>query len=514
MNTDVKILVVDDEQSILEIFKEYLKRNSFIVFTTDNGYEALDIVSQKEIDCCFLDISMPIMDGTELAKKIHQYDNTIPIVIMTGNPTLDNAILTLKNGVIDFLTKPFSMKQMSLTINRAIRERESLANNILLKEQAKKNEQLLKINQETQKKIQDMQIMNLILQELDHVTTSKDLFNKLVQLSGGITNCDQAHLCLSIKDKAGHTIIASYFKGKNESEVDLGLIERHINNKISKDDMPIILRSNNGSDNVMAIPLKIKGNLFGNLILLKKAARHSFKEKELYFMNFLSEKASYLIENLALYENIYQNLFSTLYAFVETIEARDSYTKQHSARVSRFAMAIARKIGCPQEDIDRLDVSGYLHDIGKIGIPDSILLKPDRLSDEEFEIIKKHPVIGSNIIGHLGMWLDEQKIIRHHHERFDGNGYPDHLKGEDIPFLSRIISVADAYDALTSDRSYRQKMSIDVALDIIKENSGSQFDSNVVDVFLDVYHLNDSNKILGEVAASQPLQHLSYNQRA
>jgi putative nucleotidyltransferase with HDIG domain len=502
MNTDVKILVVDDEQPILDIFKKYLTRDRFTVFATDNGYDALDIVSQKEIDCCFLDISMPVMDGKELAKKIHQYDNTIPMVVMTGYPTLDNAIITLKNGVADFLTKPFDMKQICFTIDRLMKERELLGNNILLKEQAQKNEQLLKINQETREKIQDMEVMNLILQELDHVTTSKDFFNKLAQLSGRITTCDQAHLCLSVQDKAGYTIIASYFNGKNESDVDLSLIERYINNKISKDDMPIILRHGNGSDNVMAIPLKIKGNLFGNLVLLKKDPRHSFKEKELYFMNFLSEKASYLIENLALYENIYQNLFSTLYAFVETIEARDPYTKQHSARVSQFAMAIAREIGCPQEDIDKLDVSGYLHDIGKIGTPDSILLKPGRLSDEEFEIIKKHPIIGSNIIAHLGMWVDEQKIIRHHHERFDGNGYPDHLKGENIPFLSRIISVADVYDALTSDRSYRKKMQDDVALNIIKENSGSQFDSNVVDVFLKVYHLNGSNIILEAAAAS------------
>lgn len=503
MDANVNILVVDDEQPILDIFKKYLKsKGRFTVFTTDNGYEAIDIVSQKEIDCCFLDISMPVMDGKELAKKIHQYDNTIPMVVMTGYPTLDNAIITLKNGVVDFLTKPFDMKQIYSTINRIMRERGLLADNILLKEQAKKNERLLKINQETHDKLQDMEIMNLILQELDHVTTSKDLFNKLVQLSGRVTTCDQAHLCLSVQGKAGHTIIASYFNGKNESDVNLDLIERYIDNKISKDNMPIILRRGNGCGNVMAIPLKIRGNLFGNLVLLKKDTRHDFKEKELYFMNFLSEKASYLIENLALYENIYQNLFSTLYAFVETIEARDPYTKQHSARVSQFAMAIAKRIGCPQEDIDRLDVSGYLHDIGKIGIPDSILLKPDRLSDEEFEIIKKHPVIGSNIIGHLGMWFDEQKIIRHHHERFDGNGYPDHLKGENIPFLSRIISVADVYDALTSNRSYRKKMPHDVALNIIKENSGSQFDSNVVDIFLEIYHLNDSNIILEAAAAS------------
>ena len=200
------------------------------------------------------------------------------------------------------------------------------------------------------------------------------------------------------------------------------------------------------------------------------------------------EKASFSIENLALYENIYENLFSTLYAFVETIEARDPYTKQHSASVSKFAMSIAKENGCSQEEISKLDISGNLHDIGKIGIPDSILLKPGRLTDEEYEIIKKHPVIGSNIIGHLGMWTEEQEIIRHHHEKFDGTGYPDRLKGEEIPFLARILSVADVYDALTTHRSYRRRMSNKAAADIIKENSGSQFDPEIVDIFVDLYN--------------------------
>jgi putative nucleotidyltransferase with HDIG domain len=234
----------------------------------------------------------------------------------------------------------------------------------------------------------------------------------------------------------------------------------------------------------MAIPLKIRSRVFGVLFLLARNGKRCFTEKELYLVNFLADKASFSIENLALYESIYENLFSTLYAFVEMIEARDPYTKQHSARVTKYAMLIAKNVGCSQEEMDTLNVSGNLHDIGKIGIPDNILLKPGPLTDDEYEVIKKHPGIGSNIIGHFDMWLDERRIIRHHHERWDGKGYPDRLKGEEIPFLSRILSVADVYDALTSDRSYRKKMSDDVAIKIIRENTGTQFDGAIVDIFL------------------------------
>jgi len=281
-----------------------------------------------------------------------------------------------------------------------------------------------------------------------------------------------------------YEIIASFFRDQNIEKSDAVHIEKKIAKKVANDGMPFLIRGNNGNGDTIAIPLKIKSSVFGILTSTIREETRCFSEKELYFLNLLVEKASFLTENLALYENIYENLFSTLYAFVETIEARDPYTKQHSANVSKYAMSIAKAYGCLQDEIARLNVSGNLHDIGKIGIPDSILLKPGRLTDEEYEIIKKHPVIGSNIIGHFGMWTDEQSIIRHHHERFDGKGYPDGLKGEEIPLLARILAVADVYDALTTDRSYRRKMPEHVAVKIIRENAGSQFDPKIVNIFL------------------------------
>jgi putative nucleotidyltransferase with HDIG domain len=488
MNEDLTIVIVDDEQPILDIFKQYLESTtSYTVLTTDDGAQALDMITHQPVDCCFLDLCMPNMDGIELASKIHQHDNTIPMTVMTGFPTMDNAIKTLKNGVVDFLTKPIDLAQISLTIQRMMREKSLLAHNILLKEEAKKNEKLLLVNQELQQKVNEVEVMNLILQELDQVATSNDLFNALVNLSGRITPCDEAHCAIFFSETSDCKTISSFVRNQEKTDPETSAINDTIMKRVANEGIPIIVNGQNGDGNTMAIPLKIRTNIFGALNLSINNSAVRFREKDLYFMNFIAEKASYLIENLALYENIFDNLFSTLYAFVETIEARDSYTKQHSTRVSHYAGIIAESMGCTQEDIDKLNVSGYLHDIGKIGIPDNILLKPGRLSDQEYEIIKNHPVIASNIISHFDLWLDEQKIIRHHHERFDGKGYPDCLKGEEIPFLSRILSVADVYDALTSDRSYRKRMPDENALKIIRENSGSQFDPKVVDLFLGLH---------------------------
>jgi len=492
MENPLNILIVDDEKPILDIFRQYLEATTnHTVYTAPNGSEALDIVYNEKIDCCFMDLSMPVMDGVELAKHIHRHDNTIPMAVMTGYPTIDNAIKTLKNGVVDFLTKPVDMVQIPLTITRMMREKSLLANNILLKEQAQKNEKLVKINTELQQKISEVEIMNLILQKLNQVGNSKDLFRMLVLLSGQVTLCDEAHCAILYSEANDYTTLASYLREENSSPPNTNGFNGNIVERVARDGMPVIVKDNSGTDQTMGIPLKIRDNLFGVLVLSINHNDAGFKEKDLYFMNFVAEKAANLIENLALYENIFENLFATLYAFVETIEARDSYTKQHSIRVSRYAISMAQAMGCSQEDQEKLNVAGSLHDIGKIGIPDSILLKPGRLTEDEYEIIKKHPEIAGNIIGHFGMWADERSIIRHHHERFDGHGYPDGLKGEEIPLLSRILSVADVYDALTTDRSYRKKMPDEKALQIMRENSGTQFDPKLIALFLELYDQNN-----------------------
>ncbi|MCK5312761.1 MAG: HD-GYP domain-containing protein, partial [Desulfobacteraceae bacterium] len=211
-------------------------------------------------------------------------------------------------------------------------------------------------------------------------------------------------------------------------------------------------------------------------------------------MTFITRKAASAIENIALYENIYDNLFSTLYAFVAAVEARDRYTREHSTRVAKLAYKIGESMGCTEEELNVINFAGYLHDVGKIGIRDDILLKPGKLTDMEYEKIKEHPVIGADIVGKLGLWDREQVIIRHHHERFDGKGYPDGLKNNEIPKLSRILAVADVVDAMGSDRAYRRRMDYDRVLTIIKENSGTQFDPEVVESFLKIVNkkmLND-----------------------
>ena len=509
MSEPLNILIVDDDEVILQVFKDYLRRtDTYTVLTAHDGEEALKALEEQKIDFCFTDLHMPGMDGIEFTRRIHERDNTIPVVVMTGYPSMENAITTLKHGVVDFLIKPFNIGEIELTIRRNLEQKVLLVENMLLKEEIKQKERIDRLNRELSEKVRDLNILNMILQKVDWVTRSSDLFDLIVRLSADITNCDEVHFHVLEQSMARPTPIASFHRDDgtkrlagpqlrgNDSDkanpVNDGVAEG-LAKKISEG-FPLLVKGDSDrilSDaqigSLVAIPFKIRKKLFGMLLAVARKESPPFTEKDLYYLNFLAERATFVIENVALYENIYDNLFATLYAFVEAIEARDPYTKQHSSRVTELAVTIGKEMGCSDEELDLLSFSGHLHDIGKLGIPDHILLKPGPLTGEEFEAIKKHPVIGANIVGHLGLLTAEQKIILHHHERWDGKGYPDGLQGNSIPFLSRILSVADVYDAMASDRAYRKKLDDEIVCETIKKGAGTQFDEEVVGAFLRIW---------------------------
>ena len=174
-----------------------------------------------------------------------------------------------------------------------------------------------------------------------------------------------------------------------------------------------------------------------------------------------------------------------LFALAKALEARDDNTSSHSLNVTRYSMILGQHLGLDEEELRALSQGALMHDLGKIGIPDDILKKPGDLDEEEFEIIKKHPMMTSEILDSLGTSDQFAAIARSHHERWDGDGYPDGLNGENIPLLARIVSIADAWDAMTSNRVYRDAMSENIALDIFeREKDSGQWDPYLVDKFI------------------------------
>ncbi len=180
-----------------------------------------------------------------------------------------------------------------------------------------------------------------------------------------------------------------------------------------------------------------------------------------------------------------------------TVEAKDPYTRGHSDRVSAFSVLLGKKLNVDEIGLRTLEIGGLFHDIGKIGIPDSILLKDSKLTDEEYDQIKKHPSIGSHILSNASIFQDMIPIVKYHHERYDGKGYPEGLSGENIPYLARIAAVVDAFDAMTSRRTYRDSIPLENVKSEIERCSGTQFDPTIASAFLDILnnHYEEIEKI-------------------
>lgn len=221
-----------------------------------------------------------------------------------------------------------------------------------------------------------------------------------------------------------------------------------------------------------------KSDKFDQLLLLIESGIKSIAQ-----MNLIKKINTELSDTYDKLEKAYLESIETLRY---TVEAKDPYTRGHSDRVSELSVLIGKHLNLSEEDLKKLRIGGLFHDIGKIGVPDSILLKEARLTDDEYSQIKNHPSIGVHILSNATIFKDILPIVKHHHERYDGNGYPSRLKGEDIPYLARITTIADTFDAMTSKRTYRDALSLDIVKSEFEKNRGTQFSPQLSDVFLDI----------------------------
>lgn len=221
-----------------------------------------------------------------------------------------------------------------------------------------------------------------------------------------------------------------------------------------------------------------KSDKFDQLLLLIESGIKSIEQMN--EIKRINEELSNTYEKL---EKAYLDSIETLRF---TVEAKDPYTRGHSDRVAKYSVLIGKYLELSESDLRILEIGGLFHDIGKIGIPDSILLKESKLTDDEYSQIKNHPSIGSHILCNAAIFQDIIPVVKHHHEKFNGTGYPGKLKGNKIPYLARITAVADTFDAMTSRRTYRDPLSIDVVKAEIEKCSGTQFDPEIAKVFLDI----------------------------
>jgi HD-GYP domain-containing protein (c-di-GMP phosphodiesterase class II) len=239
--------------------------------------------------------------------------------------------------------------------------------------------------------------------------------------------------------------------------------------------------------NIICVPVKVKEKIIGVLEAINKKGRSRFGKEDLSLLTSLADQVAIALDNSRLYQELEEMFFQTAESLADAIEKRDPYTGGHTQRVTLYSQVIARYLQLKPLERKWLKIASVLHDIGKIGVEDDILKKPERLSPEEFNMIKRHSDMGAEILEHIRQLREIVPGVRYHHEQVNGKGYPDGLRGEQIPLLAKIVAVADTYDAMTTDRPYRKAMEKETAIEELKRCSGTQLDQMVVEAFIQAY---------------------------
>lgn len=476
------ILIVDDDSSTRTLISDAIQAEGIETITeVENGFQALDMINEKSFDLIISDLKMPGMNGIELLHKIKEITPATSVIIITGYPSIDVSISAMKYGAVDFLTKPFKIDDLIFKVKVYLNEKKILTD----------KELDLKINNSRlTEKVRELSTITYIYDSIEKAGGSNDdIFQEIVALAMKIA---PGEICsLVLVDEENRIFHPKIMKGYNNGGI--ASLEKMlpswkpIFNEVIEKKEAIIRTAETRDDpykSLLCVPLMIRNRVFGLLSLTNQESESCFTPRDLNYISSLTTRASLNLENRILYESIFTSIIDTFKSLVRSIHVRDQYTERHSVNVTRLSVRTARTMNLSSSEIECLEIASILHDIGKIAIPDSVLLKPGGLTDEEYEIIKTHPTIGENILKSIKLFETERKIVRYHHERWDGKGYPDGLSGKDIPLLSRILSVADAYDAMTSDRPYRKGLSVEKAIGELRRNCDTQFDREIVDAFI------------------------------
>lgn len=477
------ILVIDDEASIRSLCADILTKFQYNVKTASNGEEGIYLLEKEKFDLILTDVKMPKIDGLDVVSHVRSKNNEIPIIIITGYGTLDIAIKSLRLGAQGFLLKPFTPSELIGAVTEALEKTKLLNENIRMRALMP----LFEVSKE-------------IIGEVD----PKRLLKSIVDIAVKETHADKVWLALRDEANSRMTIkewygLTSQFVrdfGHEYSDIIASLIVKDKKPCIISPDKKVPLelekiRMLEEISSAIFVPLTIRSNAIGILCICRISTQHPFTASDVELISVLSGQAAAAIENARLYEKLEQSYLSTIITLSGVVEARDQYTDKHMKDISEYSVEIAKKLKLPDDEIENIRKAALLHDLGKISVPDRILMKPDKLSEEEMDVIKRHPSSGAKLIEKVEPLKRASEIIRHHQECFDGTGYPDGLKGEDIPLGARIIAVADAFGAMTTSRPYRKALSINDAVNELKQYAGTQFDPQIVEIFLSILEEND-----------------------
>jgi response regulator RpfG family c-di-GMP phosphodiesterase len=466
-----RILVVDDEKVIRDMLADFLGMEGYVVRTAEDGTAALGELSKGHYDLVISDLKMPKMGGIALLDEIGKQAPDALTVIMTGFGTVETAIDAMKRGAYDYVLKPFKLDEVVHVVQRGIEKQRMTAENLRLREALS----LYKVS--------------------EAITASLSLDQVLETVADSCLNEVRGDLISTwLDDGQGGVFERQYIRGAAfPAEISLGKVDAAavLEHLLPE---PILLEQGARGlrffaeqptpqlSSLVAVPLRIQKRTLGFVLVASFSKGKKFDEGQRKMLSIIGSRAAAAIENARLYQDLQATFQQTIEGLAKAIDKMDRYTSGHSDRVALYATFLARELGLSAFDIEIVRQSALMHDVGKIGCVLN-LNKPGKLTSDEYEVFKRHPVYGRDILDPIKFLHPLIPGVHLHHERWDGRGYPLKMKGNEIPIIARIISVADTYDAMTSDRSYRRALPHEVAVAEIERCSATQFDPEVAAMF-------------------------------
>ena len=490
MTKEGSILVVDDEIVIRALLVDILTEEGYAVETAGSARDAINLLEQENnFVILFTDIMMPEMDGIELIREARRITPTVIPIVMTGFATLETARAAVKEGAYDYVLKPFSLSEIKLAVSNAV-ERHRLENeNARLREIT----ELFNISEKITGMRDEEALLDFVLRAaLERVGAHRG--SLMVTTPDG--KALEVAVSIGLPEEAAKTVVemGRGISGMVAKSAQPLLVEdicrnpdiAQISRRLQADSfvsVPLEQKWPSGYDGPLSgIELRVLGVL--NVTDKKDGAR--FTEGDLKILSIVANHAAAALENARLIKSVEEAHLSTLQSIALLLEAKDAYTHGHSQRVRDYSIWAARRLGMAENDIEVLRLGAALHDVGKVGIKDGILNKRGEPTAEEWETIRRHPLVGYEVLMPVRILRPEHRqLVRGHHERMDGAGYPDGLRGDQLSPVTRVIIVADAYDAMASDRAYRSALSPPQILEQLKRHSGTQFDPEVAKIFVE-----------------------------
>jgi len=482
----INLLILEDQPAVREIISEIAEELDapMHIGHAASICQARTMLSDSHWDGMVTDFNLGDGKSLDLIAELRNKNNHLPIILVSGflSPECMQQAATLH--IKHILAKPFEPAALLDCMRAALFVPQQIRH---------ANEPLRPENKLLPKVFEMDRQVSLLYRMFDEMPSKKD-----------VSSLCQATLTLGLEMTHAKRGFLALFERKHEKLVMVSEQlnhPAHISNCHLKDTpfkalihhqseyLEILPEASHApcwpdiySEHYIAIPVCLQGIPMGVLCLMDCDGSQAIPADERYLLGLLIKKLDTLLDNRAVHAALADSMNETLIALVRSLEARDRYTKDHSSRVSQIATLFAQELQLDEETIQMIRTGGLLHDIGKVGIADEILLKPGRYTEQEFAKMKAHPAIGDAILKNMDTLARERLIVRHHHERMDGKGYPDGLIGDAIPFEARIVCVADSIDAMTSHRVYRMARPLSFCLEQLKSNSGTQFDAQVVDV--------------------------------